>query len=296
MYRHGSPLLTVLDAGRHLTLWCALLSASSCISGGPDFTLACLPMDAAQYDALETYNGPERCLDSPVECASGQFLDLESASCQPCPSDTSASVTCSGPCECTPLAGTSSGTISDGSGDYLNDQECVWLISAEYVSITFTAFATEGNYDWVDINQCQDSSCSSPEQLARLSGSAGADQTYSSSTGFLQVRFTSDGSSTRSGFVADWSAQPGQCDAGPPSPPPPPPPPPPTSIEECAFCDSSSGCPLPCTYGGCTFDKTDGTNALARSGSCSGRTATLYLNRRGIASVPAGVFDDIAPS
>ena len=70
----------------------------------------------------------------------------------------------------------------------------------------------------------------------------------------------------------------------------------PAPIEECALCyDWEEKCPLPCTYGGCIFNKTYGTNALTRSGSCSGRTESLYLNRRGIASLPAGVFDDIAP-
>ena len=70
----------------------------------------------------------------------------------------------------------------------------------------------------------------------------------------------------------------------------------PATVEECAYCYPPSSCPpLPCAYGGCIFNKTDGTNALVRSGSCSGRTATLHLSCTGIASVPAGVFDDIAP-
>ena len=68
----------------------------------------------------------------------------------------------------------------------------------------------------------------------------------------------------------------------------------PAPVEECDLCYSSSGCKLPCSYGGCIFDKTAGTNALERRGSCSGHTANLFLDNRGIASVPTGVFDDIA--
>ena len=52
---------------------------------------------------------------------------------------------------------------------------------------------------------------------------------------------------------------------------------------------------LPCSYGGCMFDKTTGTNTLQRSGSCSGHSADLYLNSKGIEFLPAGVFDSIAP-
>jgi hypothetical protein len=43
------------------------------------------------------------------------------------------------------------------------------------------------------------------------------------------------------------------------------------------------------------FDKTTGTNTLQRSGSCSGHSADLYLNSKGIEFLPAGVFDSIAP-
>ena len=137
--------MTALEAGRQLYLWCSQYQ-SPCTSGGPDFTLACVPMEEDQYDALTgSYNGPEQCLH-----------------------------------------------------------------------VT-----------------------NSPSTMLPATT--------------------------------------------------------PAPVEECAYCSSTSGCPLPCSYGGCIFDKTDSTNALERRGSCSGRTATLYLNRRGIASVPAGVFDDIAP-
>ena len=114
-------------------------------------------------------------------------------------------MTCSGSCECSPSSGASSGTISDGPGDYSSNQNCEWVISGTAVSITFTEFRTEPDYDYVTVNQCGDSSCSSPVQLARLSGIEDADLTYSTTTGILQVIFTSDGGLEYSGFVAQWN-------------------------------------------------------------------------------------------
>ena len=52
---------------------------------------------------------------------------------------------------------------------------------------------------------------------------------------------------------------------------------------------------LPCAYEGCIFDKTADTNALTRSGDCSGYGSDLYLNSKGIELLPAGVFDGISP-
>ena len=69
----------------------------------------------------------------------------------------------------------------------------------------------------------------------------------------------------------------------------------PCDISECAKCLSPAGCPLPCSYGGCIFNKTAGTNVLWRTGSCSGHSAALYLDHRGIVLLEAGVFDDIVP-
>ena len=131
-------------------------------------------------------------------------------------SGASAVVSCWGTCECVPSSGATSGSITDGSGDYSNNEDCRWLIaSAGSISLSFTSFNTESNYDYVTINRCQDSSCSSPDPVARLSGdSVSASSTYTSSTGYLQVVFTSDGSVTRSGFVATWNTQGGDTQGG----------------------------------------------------------------------------------
>jgi hypothetical protein len=118
---------------------------------------------------------------------------------------TTATVTCSGGCLCQPSTGTSSGTISDGPGDYANNANCVWLIaSSDSISLSFSSFNTESDYDYVTINRCTSSS-SCVERVARLSSSSVSQSAiYTSSTGYMQVVFTSDNSVVRSGFVASW--------------------------------------------------------------------------------------------
>ncbi len=69
----------------------------------------------------------------------------------------------------------------------------------------FTSFDTESKYDWVTINRCTSSSCTTVEQVARLSGKdVSAGMIYTSATGFIQLMFTSDESISASGFVASW--------------------------------------------------------------------------------------------
>ena len=123
----------------------------------------------------------------------------------------SAIVTCSGSCPCPSSSAQSSGSFSEGSDNYDNNEDCRWLISSTAnaeIELSFSSFNTESGYDYVTINQCASASCSSPEQLARLSGdSVISAQKYVSSTGWLQVRFQSDGSVTRSGFEARWNVK-----------------------------------------------------------------------------------------
>ena len=125
-------------------------------------------------------------------------------------SHSGSAITCSGSCACSPSSGQSSGTITDGSEDYSNGEDCRWLISSpSEIRLSFTSFSTESGYDYVTINRCTSSSCSSTEQIARLSGSGtnvtSLSNVYTSSTGYLQVLFTSDGSATMSGFAATWN-------------------------------------------------------------------------------------------
>jgi hypothetical protein len=122
----------------------------------------------------------------------------------------SVTVTCGGSCGdgCTPSSGTTSGTFSDAPGDYGNNENCWWLMSASPgtdMRVSFPAFDTESGYDFVSVFRCSEASCSSPEQILRQSGSLSSSNVYSSVTGFLKVTFTSDGSVVRSGFTGTWS-------------------------------------------------------------------------------------------
>ena len=150
-------------------------------------------------------------------CAAGQYLLTETVS---------ATVTCSGSCLCQPSTGNSSGTISDGPSNYPSNANCTWLIassgltsSVNTINLSFSSFNTENNYDFVTINRC--TSSSSCEQVAKLSGYIVASflsrpsSIYASSTGYMQVRLTSDKSVNHDGFVASWSSRTSTCIACP---------------------------------------------------------------------------------
>ena len=95
-------------------------------------------------------------------CPAGQYLTTVTGS---------ATVTCSGGCLCQPSTGTSSGTISDGWSVYTPNSVCNWLISSSgFISLSFSSFNTESNYDFVTINRCT-SSTNCVELVAKLSGS-----------------------------------------------------------------------------------------------------------------------------
>ena len=152
------------------------------------------------------------------DCAAGQFLLTETVS---------ATVTCSGVCLCQPSTGTISGTISDGPSNYANFANCTWLIASSgpsfssfnTINLSFSSFSTEKNFDFVTINRC--TSSSSCEQLAKLSGFfaesflARPSSVYVSSTGYIQVLFTSNSRITTSGFAASWSSWTSTCIACP---------------------------------------------------------------------------------
>ena len=102
------------------------------------------------------------------------------------------------------------GIFSDGSGssNYPNNAQCSWLITANgQISVSFSSFNTESGWDFVTINQCAYSDCSSPMQLARLSGTGVDSSTaYTSSSGLMQVVFASDSIINRAGFEAVWTS------------------------------------------------------------------------------------------
>jgi hypothetical protein len=102
----------------------------------------------------------------------------------------------------------SQGIISDGAGNYDNNEDCTWIIVAEddesTPSLTFTSFLTETGYDFVTIYSCETAACFAMTQLSRLHGSVNLSTVYTSPTGVMKVHFTSDGSVTRPGFSGVW--------------------------------------------------------------------------------------------
>jgi hypothetical protein len=117
---------------------------------------------------------------------------------------------CSGCSTSCGILAADSRTVSDGPYSYYsNYANCKWLIvqPANKITITFTEFYTEGNYDFVTLSSCTDVSCASKQQLLRHSGGLPSPQSFTSDTGFLMVEFTSDGSVVYSGFTATWTSK-----------------------------------------------------------------------------------------
>jgi hypothetical protein len=104
----------------------------------------------------------------------------------------------------------SSGTISTGPGNYYNLMDCGWTISVDNGTalLAFTEFNTEANFDFVKV---YDGANSDATLLVTLSGndvihSSGAPKIVVGTGAELFVRFTSDFSNVKSGFVAIWYA------------------------------------------------------------------------------------------
>ena len=140
-----------------------------------------------------------------------------------------ATVACSGSCSCPSPVAAQSGSITDGSGSYSNGADCSWVISSvgSSISISFSQFETESSSDRVVIYSCSSSdsatSCKSSSELASLSGSRiSSSRSWTSTTGYMRVRFTSDSSVTYAGFVGNWNMNKcSLCPAGKPLSPPP---------------------------------------------------------------------------
>ena len=107
-----------------------------------------------------------------------------------------------------------SGSLFDSGGSggsYSSREDCSFLIQsagATSVTLTFTTFSLETNYDYVYL---YDGINTSSPQIARLTGSA--DGVYTANSGTMLVRFTSDGSVVDRGFSATWTAATSNCAA-----------------------------------------------------------------------------------
>jgi hypothetical protein len=73
------------------------------------------------------------------------------------------------------------------------------------VKLQFSEFSTQPHNDVVRVFQCEDASCSQPQQLAELSGTYLSAQDVVSITGYMKVVFTSDNTISYSGFTAIWN-------------------------------------------------------------------------------------------
>ncbi len=100
-----------------------------------------------------------------------------------------------------------SGSFSDGSGssNYQNNLDCFWLIEptgANSISLNFTSFSTEANYDTVIV---YDGPTTSAPVLMRWWGST-LPPALTSTAGALLVRFRTDNSITNSGWTANYTS------------------------------------------------------------------------------------------
>ena len=102
-----------------------------------------------------------------------------------------------------------SGTLRVGSGyNYADGANCEWMIAptqAGVVTIIFTEFNTQDEFDTVTVIGCNGMDCSSAHLIAVLSGTYTTPQVVSTSTGFMKLAFTSDSSINGAGFFASWS-------------------------------------------------------------------------------------------
>ena len=101
---------------------------------------------------------------------------------------------------------TPTGTFSDGSGsnNYTNNQQCLWYIAppcATSVTLSFTSFNTELNYDGVAIYD----SLTATAPIATFTGTS-LPPSVNSSTGVMIVAFITDFSTPSQGFSANYTS------------------------------------------------------------------------------------------
>jgi len=135
-----------------------------------------------------------------LACAAGKF----GTSVYP-----TASLTCAvtAGCACTASASHTSGVITDGEGNYQANMKCDYILQHDAgVALQFSELETEGTYDFVYVDICTTAACTFAIRLASLTGSPSLLPQYTSNPThpFLRVKFTSDGSTQRSGFIANW--------------------------------------------------------------------------------------------
>jgi len=137
------------------------------------------------------------------------------------PQTASASVACSGLCNCDParmMRSPTHGNIFDGDGLYRPNDACIWKIVSDTrpAIVVFNIKQTSGvdtqrNVDSVWFYECTDLSCQSKNLFAELAGYWDGDwayhYTWMSHTGITSIEFYSDASVQELGFEFDWKLE-----------------------------------------------------------------------------------------
>lgn len=118
----------------------------------------------------------------------------------------SATVSCTGSC-CYNLG---SAIISDGQGDYINNNVCQWWIAATAADVVVTVLFSyveieDGrgkNWDWIQI--CGSTTCVNTV-IVKIDSSLSSPTVYYSSTSMMYIKFKTDQSVVAKGFEAQWT-------------------------------------------------------------------------------------------
>ena len=108
-----------------------------------------------------------------------------------------------------------SGTISQGTEAlYPTNMNCVWTIGpSSTISFQFSRLVAEYQYDPVTLRTCTDALCTSPvSTYVFYGGYSGMHENlpsfvnaYTTTAGYIQILFTSDGNKVYSGFLGTWT-------------------------------------------------------------------------------------------
>lgn len=84
------------------------------------------------------------------------------------------------------------------------------------ITLQFTSFSTELDYDIVVLSNCTAIDCLQRSELGRFSGPT-IPTSRTSNTGIMLIEWTSDGSVVSSGWSATWTSQSNACEIAIPS-------------------------------------------------------------------------------
>ena len=90
-------------------------------------------------------------------------------------------------------------------GNFENMSAVIAPAGASSVTLQFTAFRTELNYDFLSVRSCTAVDCAQTSLLGRYSGPT-IPGPLTSSTGIMLIQWTSDDVTTESGWSASWSS------------------------------------------------------------------------------------------